>query len=247
MSGMYIKYGTFQFGVGEATFSRVSAETLRSPRGFRIAQKIQFDIDGEICLQAGEDAYDITARLNAIQSAFANDGYDIGLYHPNGSATHHYLQSSNAINLTGNQVLSRSWPSAMDGEYVDGRMFQISVGATVLDADSGLLEYTETLQRTGTGGPRIEWRLLPNNLWYPLRLSPTSLVTYVQSGSATTIGTWYAPPAPYYTAPFELEHQRILKRHHPVRMPQGYKEYRTDWEYVYQFPLLDPAIGPFLV
>lgn len=238
---MKLKYGNFEFNVGEATISGISITTDRTNRGYRYKQYFQFDCEGEVF--AGSQAA-ITSRLTAIYQALNVDGYDFGLYQSDGSPSFHFLDSSNANNLTGNQVIYRKWPAAMGGEYVDGRMFSFGIGATILDADSGILDYHDAVRQVGTGEGDVEWVLWNNRVWYPVRKAPTGLVKYTHSGFATSIGGYFTPPTPYYDVPFRIPQEQEIIRIAPKTMPQGVAEYMTRWTYVYQLPAPDNSIIP---
>jgi hypothetical protein len=244
---VYIKYGGFTFGHGEATLSSIDVVTNHSARGFRQTQTVRFDIEGEVC--AGiSDSGDITTRLQQIETAFAFDGYDFGLFHDDHSPTVHYLESNHVNNLTGNQVLYTKYPGAYGGEYVNGRMFAIGVGAEMLSIETPLLQYHDSMRQIGNGGADARWRWHPRfRRWVVDVLAPRTAVTYVHSGFAETLGAWFEPPPPYYTNPLFLKSSNYeLGREHPKRRRQGYLGRITTWRYVYELPVPDPLLYPIL-
>lgn len=236
---MYIQYGTFQFAPGEATFAGINMRTNQTSRGYNISQQIDFSVIGEVCKPTQAE---ITSRISQITNAFSQHGYDIGLYHDDGTPTPHFLQSSHQLNLTGNQVKTIRFPEVTGGEYVDGRKFAITVGAEVLGAERQLLSYYDSIEQVGNGQPDIRWRLIPNIGWAARLFAPSTLVRYFHSGSAETLDTWLTPPPPYFPGPpFLVPGSYRVRRHHPVRRPQGFLGYRVDW--FYEYNLLIPTPG----
>jgi hypothetical protein len=230
---LHIRYGDFHFLPGEAALSSVSVTSERNARGYKYKQNVQFDVEGEVC--AG-DVDDITDRLTEINNALSVDGQDFGLYKSDGTPSFHQIVSGNSNNLTGNQVLYRRWPETMGGEYVDGRKFSFGVGAVILDAGSGLLDFRDSIVRRGTGEGEIEWRLWKNRVWYPQRTAPAGPVKFIHSGSATSIGSYFTGVAPYFNVPFRIPQEQEFQLHGPRKSPQGYWEYSVSWRYVYILP-----------
>ena len=244
---MYLKYGGFQFNHGEATIASVDIVSNYSARGFRISRTIRYDIEGEVCSNTG-DPKDVTARLNDIENAFSVDGLDFGLYHDDGSLSTHFLLSNIAANLTGNQVLYAKYPGAHGGEFVDGRMFALGVGAELLAVETPLLHYTDSVRQIGNGAADVRWRVHPRfRRWVADQVAPATKIMYIHSGFAETLGAWFEPPPPYFTSPLFLKSQSVeLGREHPKRRPQGYLGRITTWRYVYETPVPNPLILPVL-
>lgn len=241
---MYIKYGDFEFNPWEAGLS-VRAEFVHSPRGFKKFQRVQYDLDGELCIDGGQ--YDITERLNEIIEAFSEDDKDIGLYHDDDSPSTHFM-STTTNNLTGNQVLSKQFPVTSHGEYTSGRKFQISVGALLYSPDSVLVEHQDSLRRISNAGPHWEWKADPRRpLWgfYPEMIFPATMQTIYHSGFRTAMDAYPLPVAPLYSPPFELNTRRVVEHLSPKRYPKGYTEYTTRWHYVYSLPTFDDVSVPY--
>lgn len=227
---MYIRAGNFNFAPGEATFAGVTMFTNRNSRGFNWTQSVDFHVAGEVC---NTDSSQITNRLDVIYNAVAQNGYDIGLMHDDGSPTHHYLQSNHPLNLTGNQLKYFRYPGAFGGEYVDGRKFSFGVGAEIRGDETPLLNYYDSLQQVGNGQPDVRWTLSEFG-WQARRYAPSTLVRYIHRGYAETMDTWLTPPAPYFSEPpFLVPRSVQYVKHHPIRRPQGYLTWRIDWTYEY--------------
>ena len=237
---MYVKYGTFQFDPSEAGLA-VRAQFIRSRRGFKAYQRVQYDIDGEIC---ENNQYDVTTRLNQIIAAFSVDGQDIGLYHDDDSPSTHFMGSNWATNLTGNQVLYKDFPVTEHGEYTSGRKFKLAVGALLYNADVSLIEHADSLNRISNAGQ--QWRWKRNKWWgfYPILEAPSTMQVIHHVGYRVGMDTWPLPITPFYSPPFEANHLRRVTQRNPIRHPQGYTEFRTDWHYVYTLPTFDDISTP---
>jgi len=241
---MYVKYGSFQFDPWEVGLS-VRSEFVHSRRGFKQFQKVQYNLDGELCINSGQ--YDITTRLNQIINAFSTDDQDIGLYHDNNSPSTHFM-STNTNNLTGNQVLYSDFPVTEKGEYTSGRKFQLSIGALLYDPESLLIDHFDSLRRVSNAGPHWMWKSNPDRpTWgfWPEMVYPATMQTIVHSGYRVSMGAAPLPVVPLYSPPFELNTRRIVDYKSPVRHPKGYSEYRVDWTYIYQLPTFDDISTPY--
>lgn len=237
MSGMQIGYGSYRHPVGWSGLTQFTARVHHSARGFKLLTEVEANVVGDIVLQEGETEYDLTNHIQQLEAAYQNDGYDWGLYHTNGTPTAHFLWSGDPDSLTGNQIVQKSFPDSHGGEYVTGRSFQYRIRNEFLTAETPLLEYSETVEQVGDTGPWVHWHNGNRfNAPYVEYQSSSSLQTTVQAGYAITFGAWFDPPAPLLPRPWLLGQFTKIKRHHPVRYPQGYLSYRVDWSYKYITP-----------
>lgn len=233
MTGMQVGYGAYRHPAGWAHLINFSAESRYSPRGFREFVDITAHVQGDICLVAGEDEYDVTTYINDLSAAFDTDGLDFGLYHSNGTPTAHFLLSSDPTSLTGNQVVYKSFPASDGGEYASGREFAYAIRNTFNAAETSLIEYQETVEQSGTGAAPLRFDF--HNGFAPTlrKTAPAGVVITRHSGHAISLATWLDPPAPLYSWPIEDESARVVRRTGPRRWPQGFTGYRIDWSYTY--------------
>lgn len=230
---MYIKYGSFQFEDWEATLQNVVVQTRYSQRQFKTTKFVQMWVEGTV---VATDQYNVSTRLAQIEAALADDGNDFGLYHDNGSPTQHYLQSNHPNNVTGNQIFMRQFPVDDGAEYVNGRNFRFGVKAEIADYETSLLEYRDSYKAIGDCGPIYQWSATDQGVMVR-RAAPASVQTVIHSGYAKTTVPWFAPPPPYYGAPFHLSHLREIEYIGPDdRYPQGLSGYVTNWKYIYNLP-----------
>lgn len=237
---MYVQYGGFAFEPWEAGLA-VRMVPDRSPRGFRKTLDVRFDISGEICLSGQTE---INARLTAIQQAFSRDFQDIGLYTDGGQPTVHFLRNTARENLTGNLVLYQQYPQTIDGEFISGRKFAIGVGAEVLDVDSNLIDYHDSIRLMGNAGPRYDWRW--NRVWgyYAELTAITSIQTVIHEGYAVGMRTHVLPPPPFYQPPFERNTERVVQWGGLKRYARSAAEAVTRWRYVYDLPVANDGLRP---
>lgn len=230
---MYIKYGSFQFEPWEASLTSVVTEARYSVRKFKETLIVQYLVNGTV---VESDQYDITTRLNQIAAALATDGQDFGLYHDDNTPTIHYLQSSAANNLTGNQVARTSFPTDNGAEYVTGRDFSFVIQAEIADFETSLIEYRDSYNSVGDCGPVYDWSVTEAGV-IVRKTAPASVQTVTHSGYAITTVPYFQPPPPYYSAPFHLSHRRQIAYTGPSRYPQGFTGYKTEWSYTYVLPV----------
>lgn len=237
MTQMYIKYGNYQHPPGECNLLSFTARTRMSPRNFQVSTIYTAHCAGEFCNTPSDTEYTLDTRIRDLEDELAIPRQDWGLYHSDNSPTAHFLQSTHPLNLTGNWVSSRQFPSNHNGEWASGRAFAYSVSAEFLTPETLLLDYHESIEQRGTTGPIIDWS---EHKYHPPTFEIfafSSLQRIVQRGYALTLGTWLVPPGPSLPPPFELQHQRIVKRTTAARYPQGFEAFRVDWLYIYKSPL----------
>lgn len=231
---MYLKYGSFQFEPWEATLQSVVMQTQYSVRGFKQVQHVQMFVEGTV---VANGQYDVGARLAQIEAALADDGYDFGLYHDNGTPTQHFLQSNHPDNLTGNQIFQKHFPNEEGAEYITGRTFRFGVKAMLNVEETALLEYRDSYEAQGDCGPRYQWTESDQGV-YVRRVAPATTQKVTHAGYAITSVPWFQPPAPYFQPPFLHSPLTTIRRTSPEgRYPQGFTGYRVDWSYHYELPV----------
>lgn len=238
---MYLKYGTYQHAPEEASLASLTVQPEMNARGHRLINVVTAHVNGELCLAPGETQYDLSTRITALSNAFDVDGLDFGLYHDNGTATPHFLSSSHPDNLTGNQVIYKSFPANHGGEYTTGREFAYAIQAKFRAASSLLMSYRESITHVGTTGPI--WRWQNNRNFGPTvhRDAPASYQVIKQSGMAETLTTYLLPPAPILGQPFNLVDQNTITRIGPIRYPRGFVSYVVKWDYTFCTPTIHAA------
>ena len=242
MSQMFIQYGAYAHAPGEANLISFSIRPRRSARSFQLANTVTAQVTGELKLAAGETEYDTNTKIQALDNALSRDGFDFGLYHSDGTPTHHYMQTSDAFNLTGNQVVYRSFPQNHNGEFSTGRDFAYAIQAEYRATESVIMDYAETITHVGTTGPSIRWR---EHKYHDPTFTVQKFNTkqrIVQSGYAVTLLTWLLPPPPILDIPFYMPDLTVITRRTPKRYPQGFEGHRIEWRYIFDAPEVVPAL-----
>lgn len=240
MTQMYCQYGAYKHAPGEANLVSFTIKPRRTAREFQVANLVTAQVSGCLKVDDGEDEYDLTPKIQALDDALSRDGYDFGLYHSDGSPTHHVMESGDLYNMTGNQVVHRTYPQSHNGEYSTGRDFAYAIQAQYQASESNILEYSETVSHTGTTGPAVKW-------YQQKRLPPIYRVDafattqkIVQTGYARTLYTWLVPPPPVLPPPIYLPHLTQITRSTPKRYPQGVEGHFIRWTYHYESPAVVP-------
>lgn len=239
---MEVRIGSYSHAPNECNLVNFTVRPRRSARGFKIATIVEAHCAGEFCAQPGEDEYDIAARVQELYDTLQIDGQDFGLYHSDGSPTPNIMISGDPYNITGNQILHHSTPASHNGEFSTGRAFQYVVRAEFLSPESYILDYQESIEHEGSGGPRIQWQEHPYFAPSYVVRAYSSIQKIVQQGYAITLGTWKLPADPILGLPYELQHRRKIRRTTPIRYPQGYEAYRIDWHYEFNTPDVYPVV-----
>jgi hypothetical protein len=241
MAGMYIQYGSYQHPPGEANLMHFSVKPFRSARHFKETSIVTAHVAGDICLQPGQTVGDTSSKVSDLIDALSVDGEDFGLYLEDGTPTPHFMFGAGADSLTGNQIVGYDFPASHNGEFTTGRSFQYTVSNTFLSAERTILDYSETIQHFGTGGPITQWQ---NNRYFEPTYSllyPSSIQTIRQSGYSVGVTNWLLPPSPILGFPYEQLQMRRITRQSPRRFPLGFIGYTTQWDYVFHFPGSFPA------
>jgi hypothetical protein len=170
---------------------------------------------------------------------------DIAYRFDNGTASVHSLANNDPSNMTGNQIVSASYPQTIDGEFVSGRKFTIGVAAKLkLDGFSNVLSYQDNLQFVGNAGPKYAWRYDRWIGYYAEMVSPNSQQTITHTGRKVTSNTWHLPPSPMFNPPFEDNQKRTVMLLAPTIYPNGMTGFGTAWEYTYLLPTSQDTLRP---
>lgn len=198
--GLFFFYGAFEHRVGECYPKRVQVRPIHSRDGFRWASEHRLEIGGDLVNPDGGPLTkaEIKDRIELLDATYKLDYFDCGWKQNNGTITPHRMLTNDVNSLSGNQVVYRSWDNLLPTEYVNTRSFSVVIRNLFLETYSSVLEFNETVQQIGTGGP--VWR--KHNLWNgaPLRenLTLTSKVRYVQTGVLVGLTGYESVPGPYW-------------------------------------------------
>ena len=237
--GLVWKWGTYAHEPGECYPMIIEARPVFSDRGVRYATNVRYQVGGDICFTDAEKAAidagteteqsTLTTRISAIETAYSDEYKDFGFYLDDGiTPTAHAITNDDANNISGNRILSVSFPSRLPTEYTNTRSFQCTVSALLMDSLSQILYAREEISWLGTGGER--WKLRPTfggNL-ERTTIYPSSPVRIVQQGVLVGLTTYPTTPAPWWPADEHEDRRRItmvsprLEGHDDFNRPIGY-------------------------
>lgn len=240
---MKVKFGSFEFEPWEADLS-VFEEVQQTPRGMNFTRNVRHVISGEVC---GATQSAIISRLNAIKNGFASAGNGCGLVDDsNNPIVGHWIDNTsvNPNNISGIQVVASRFPETKLGEFVSGRMFEITVSALFLEPASQIYSYKDSLTRKGNAGPCWVWRRYKEWGWIPIKVSPNTMQEIIHEGIAEGVDNYLLPPAPLYSVPFEQNDERIVSHVGPDAFPEGFAKFVTKWRYRYLLPTYDDVSQP---
>jgi hypothetical protein len=240
---MKVKYGSFEFEPWECDLS-VANDYERSPRGLQMWRNMRMTFSIEVCESTQAD---IITRLGQIHNGFIAPGVGCGLLDDsNNPVVGHWIDNTsvNPNNITGIQIVSSRFPETKNGEFVSGRVAEITVAAMFLEPGSQIFEYKDSLKRIGNAGPDWEWRLDKDRGWFPEKTSPATLQRMIQEGWAIGVDNYLLPPAPLYAVPFEQNNMREVDFIGPDAFPEGFAKYVTKWRYTYLLPTFDDTSRP---
>ena len=245
--GLTWYWGNYKHPAGEVYPQVIEARPLFSDRGVRWATTVRYQVGGDICFTNAEKAAitsgskteqeTLTERIEALETAYSDEYKDFGFLLDDGlTPTAHGITNSQADNMSGNRILSVSFPSRLPTEYTNTRSFQCTVQATLLDSLSQIVYLKEEIYWMGTGGER--WTYRPRYVGAPIRqtIYNQTPVRIVQEG--TVIGLTGRPtvPSPWWPDDEHVD-RRLIKRVNPKLHGHDSFDRRTHYalRYRYQF------------
>lgn len=246
-NGMSFYYGNYIHKTNEVVPLSVQQKYLRTHRGIRWAVQVELHIGGDFVPDdpsAEMSPEDVTARILALDEAYRNDYQDCGFL-MDGQLTPHYMLNNDPYNLSGNQIIYRSWDNVLPTEYANTRSFKIIISATYLFDYSGVMYFSQKVTKNGDGGPT--W-VLRNTADGPKKVEvlPQSKVFHIQSGTVIGNIERLPPPPPLWP----LEEHRDMRRvsyTSPVFLGDPSSrpgtQYRTDYTYIFERLGPDPIQG----
>jgi len=239
---MQLTYNGYQHDENEVTIS-ISRQGLIAEDGFVWGYTESWAING---ILHGDTDVALAAEMDALEAAYFVQGGN--LIWVKGGVTMHSLISN--ATLSGTRVVSPpQFTATGNGELTTFRSYSIIVEADV--AISGmtyglangafpatndeiiLLKYEESIDYTGTGGPRFGFLPTLSGTYQKQRLTEKSLMTASQSGMAIGLGRRPLPPAPLY--PDDEHTDKRVVRYPQPRKRGGYQiEYPVHWNYTFE-------------
>lgn len=226
---LQLKYGGYTHDLEEASVV-ISRDVSWNDEG--VAEEIieTWDING--ILQADTFAT-LTTALGQLEAAYLLPNKDLILTSSMGN-TAHKLRFSDWDSIRPNGI---SYPVGAGGEYTTWRSYSTRVTAkkkpTNGQGGDRIVEYSETIEITGNGGPDWIYQPVVSGNWPSANLTDRTPVFITQSGEAVGLDD-YIYGIPIFPAN-EIGKQRRQKRGTARKRKPVPSEYPSAWQYTYQF------------
>lgn len=230
---MIFKYGNYSHDDNEVWFD-VDFRTIYSDVGVKQNIRGTWIVYG---VKKGEDASDLTDKLEALETAYSIQGADIGFYDNSGTLTRHFMLS--AVSTDGVQVESfkylpgngRHWGSGT--EYVNMRSYRIILTANLIDCPLNVVSWRERIVGIGTGGPKFIYKGALTGPPQKQIIQQQTSFQAIQEGSG--IGYFEYP---FVATPFAPQHEHLGRRRVSLYTPKfgavRNSLYRVDWSYFFE-------------
>jgi hypothetical protein len=247
---MYLQYGNFRHSLGETTLI-ISRLPRKASNGDTIGYTERWDISGMVL---GATQALITAGINAIESAYSQNGKNAILFLSDGTTkSAHQLLTQYAIG--GVRVAQPvQFPKSDPGEYATGRSYQLALeadfgfdegdGANNGQGQNTILQWSETLSITGDGGPKFVIRETLNTAPIAMQTRRVTKCRATQSGTAVGL-TGYPPVPPPIWPQWLIHDEKTVVRSTPQQTGSGSQAQRTEYpvSWSYQFESTGPLQG----
>lgn len=199
----YWKYGSYQHPSAEVNLAKMDISYRPSPRGKRIERVDRFHLFGQFCEDSTSEVVD---RIEELIAAYDVDYQDCGLYLDDDTLTPHNM--SNAASVSGVRVLHRSWDGGRE-ELATTRTFDIVLQVVYPEVEDQLVEWHETVEIIGTGGPRFK---ITDTYFGPIatQVAEATAQTIIQYGNCVGYGAHIPPPGPLYSEYEHVDRRRIV-------------------------------------
>lgn len=234
---MTVSYGGFSFQTGDPTLA-VTKTILESALGDRIGYDERWTLTGELI---GTSQSNVTQLINAMQDAFGVNFKNLIVYDNNGSPSAHALYNSKSF--SGVKVKSLTFPDE-PGQYVVSRKYQLTVEASFLEKNPGIVSYVETVTVRG-GGPR--WIYKPALQGPPQRQLLNEQTPYhaTQSGQSMGFLDWIPAPAPLWPEALHIDQSSSVRKT-PSFQNNKNVNFPTEWNYVFESATPFGNINPII-
>lgn len=242
--GLKFKYGDYVHQTGEVYPARIEMRQERSDRGQRWATRYTMHIAGNLFPPTPESPFGPTqvgTKITEIDNAYLEDYKDFGFLYKNNTETPHYILNDGPNNLSGNQIIYRSWDHQTPSEFANTRSFSVGISALIAESYSGILFFSETISSAGTGGP--VWKIY--NSWngtpYREQVSTQSMCQFFQEGIIVGLSGYPITPAPWWPDDEMTWRRRVIRatpRHH------GHPNFDRPTHYVVRYRYEFQRFGP---
>jgi hypothetical protein len=237
---MQLRYGNYVHAQNEAAV-RLQFIPQRSEGNQYYAYIARWMIGGML---QSDNQNDLIAAIATLEAGYSGDGGDLELIGNDGVTVAASLLSAACIGGT-RMVGPIEYPQdgATDAEFSTFRRYQITVEGLVPTGTVEILAWAESIDFTGTGGPRNVFQQPLVGLPQKQQVAAITPVTVIQHGRAVGLTGYPTPPPPQW--PADVKQDEIIIRQLPPKRygPPGtpaYVEWEIQWVYPHQ------GLGPFI-
>lgn len=234
---MYATYGSYQHDDNEVKITSFQTVSRRE-RGLAVSYTKRVTIEGVIIPSTASQS-NIKTDAVALENAYLQDGRDWAFYHDDGTKSHLFLD--NAGSHGGVRVVDFSWTENDPADYATGTLqYNVILEATYPVRIGAIIEYRESVDITGDGGPVIAW---DETIFGPPRaqqIRQRSLVRATQRGSGVGFGGYVTVPGPLWPQ-WEQRHERGRGADTPDKDGSAFVNYPNRWSYSFLSP--EPLFG----
>jgi len=226
--------GGFTHADNEVNLVSMDYRKVFSPRNRALIEVRTVKLSGEFIYT---DTQSIVNQINAAINAYQD--YRDFRYTVGGVLAHQLLNDSSCI--SGVKVIDKNFPSGSPEQLATTRTFGATLQAKYDVAEDNIVQWTESLEVIGTGGPI---KNLVNTLYGPILLitSISSAVIVGQRGTALGFNTYPNPPAPIGNSGAEFLDRRRITQTGGTQQGTGIRYFRTSWSYQFAFSFIQSAV-----
>jgi hypothetical protein len=235
MAASFLKAGSYEHA-NASTMFRIARQFVRGPTGRLEFIRHNWFIRGFL---DDTTVSGLTAKIQALEAAYAVGGFDIVFMLGAGSESHHKLETADCLN--GTVVKSFNWEGqtarGSGVEYVFRRSFSIVVSGDEDPGgqDSDIVFWTESVQRFCDGTAHNVWleSLLGAPEYQTTVLQPKHIT--LQSGRAIGRTDYPAEADLLWAPPYYISKPGNVGHTHPSYIGlNDMRNFGTNWRYTYE-------------
>lgn len=226
---LFLKYGSYSHELAEASVS-ISQSRRWNDEG--VLEEIANTWDVKGLLQA-DDVAALTTAINRLEDAYLKVDQEAAIRTQTGY-TSHRLRPADWDSI---RCVDLNYPIGDGAEYTSYRTYSLRIEAkkrpTAADGGDPVIEYSESIEILGSGGPDWMFQAVTSGDWPAATLTEKTPITVVQSGSAVG-ATAYIYGVPIFPAAEKGKLRRAMRQTPQKRRPDP-SRYPSSWSYTYEF------------
>ena len=234
---MQLRFGQYRFPVGQVE-ATPRLRTLRNQAGIVYENQWSIQVKGNLLASDPDSstaALELSQNSAIMRVALANPDSDLVLIDNYGNPTDIYFPRASSI--SGVQVDWVQYPDTEPGSLVTHRPFefQATVQYPAVGLPNPLIEYEESVDIIGTGGPAIVLQPALNTRPVAVAVQRYSVVRAIVTGRAVGYRGYPAVPPPLFSGPgiYLMNPETAISRGGPKYRGRGFTDFPVSWRYVF--------------